>query len=40
MHDTDRSGWNYLWIFLPLIGAIILIVFFCQRGSPGRNRYG
>ena len=40
LHDTDRSGWNYLWVFLPVIGAIILIVFFCQRGSPGRNRYG
>ncbi|MFJ5488453.1 DUF805 domain-containing protein [Hansschlegelia beijingensis] len=40
LHDTDRSGWNYLWLFLPVIGAIILIVFFCQRSSPGRNRYG
>ena len=40
LHDTDRTGWNYLWLFLPVIGAIILIVFFCQRGSPGPNRYG
>lgn len=40
LHDTDRSGWNYLWVFLPIIGAILLIVFCCQRGTAGANRYG
>jgi uncharacterized membrane protein YhaH (DUF805 family) len=40
LHDTDRSGWFYLLLFLPLIGLIALIVFWCQRGTPGTNRFG
>ncbi len=40
LHDTDRSGWWYLLIFVPLIGFIVLIVFWCQKGTPGRNRFG
>jgi len=40
LHDTDRSGW-WLWIaFIPLIGEIILLVFFVQDSQPGTNRYG
>ena len=26
LHDTDNSGWNYLWWFLPIIGWIIIIL--------------
>jgi uncharacterized membrane protein YhaH (DUF805 family) len=26
-HDIKKSGWNWLWAFLPLIGWIILLVF-------------
>jgi uncharacterized membrane protein YhaH (DUF805 family) len=40
LHDTDRSGW---WIFIgiiPIVGAIVLIVFTCQDSTPGDNRYG
>ena len=40
LHDTDRSGWFYLLIFIPLIGSIILLVFFVQQGTNGRNRFG
>ncbi|MBR3902684.1 MAG: DUF805 domain-containing protein [Akkermansia sp.] len=39
LHDTGRSGWNLLWTFLPLIGAIILIIFYCQA-SREANQYG
>ena len=40
LHDTDRTGW-WWWInLIPLIGQIVLAVFWCQRGTPGRNRYG
>jgi uncharacterized membrane protein YhaH (DUF805 family) len=38
LHDTDRSGWWQLLYFLPLIGAIVLIVFLAQDRRP--NRYG
>ena len=40
LHDTDRSGWNLLLNFIPLIGSIVLLVFFLQRGTQGRNLYG
>ena len=39
LHDTGRTGW---WFFLNLVplGAILLIVWLCQRGEPGANAYG
>ncbi len=40
LHDTDRAGWWYLLVFVPLIGFIVLIVFWCQQGTQGRNRFG
>ena len=40
LHDTDRSGWWILLSFIPLIGAIVLLVWFCSRGSMGQNRFG
>lgn len=39
LHDTGRSGWNLLWALLPLVGAIVLLVF-CVTDSTGDNRYG
>lgn len=40
LHDTDRTGW-WIWISLiPLIGAIVLIVFLAQAGQVGSNRFG
>jgi len=40
LHDTDRSGWWYWIALIPLIGAIVLLVWFCTRGTVGDNRYG
>ncbi len=40
LHDTDRSGWWLLIAFIPLIGAIVLLVFCAQDSSPGDNRFG
>lgn len=40
LHDTNRSGWFLLLGFIPLVGAIILIVFFAQDSLPGENRFG
>lgn len=37
LHDTDRSGWWQLLMFIPVIGWIVLIVFLAQEGKP--NRY-
>jgi len=40
LHDTDRSGWWYLIILIPLIGLIVLLVWFVTRGTAGPNRFG
>ncbi len=40
LHDTNRSGWWWLIIFVPLVGAIMLIVFFATEGTSGDNQYG
>ena len=40
LHDTDRSGFWLLIIFFPLIGSLILLVFFIMSGTRGANRFG
>ncbi|QRM27938.1 DUF805 domain-containing protein [Microvirga sp. VF16] len=40
LHDTDKSGWWLLLGLIPVVGAIVLIVFFCQRGTVGPNQFG
>jgi uncharacterized membrane protein YhaH (DUF805 family) len=39
LHDTDRTAW-WLLLFLTVIGAIALIVWYCEKGTPGPNRFG
>ena len=39
LHDTDKSGWFLLIGLIPLIGAIVLIVFFVADSGPD-NQYG
>ena len=40
LHDTDRSGWWLLIGMIPILGTIVLIVFFVQDSKPGDNRFG
>jgi uncharacterized membrane protein YhaH (DUF805 family) len=40
LHDTGRSAWWILIGLIPLIGAIILIVFYCQDSDPNENQHG
>jgi uncharacterized membrane protein YhaH (DUF805 family) len=40
LHDLGKSGWWLLVALIPLIGAIILIWWFIQEGTPGDNEYG
>lgn len=40
LHDTDRSGWWILIGLIPLVGAIVLLVFTVQDSTPGDNQYG
>jgi len=40
LHDIGRSGWWLLIGFIPLVGAIVLIIFFVKDSQPGENQYG
>jgi uncharacterized membrane protein YhaH (DUF805 family) len=40
LHDLDRTGWWVLLWFIPIIGWIILLIWFCTRGTIGPNRFG
>ncbi|MCP4384825.1 MAG: DUF805 domain-containing protein [Hyphomicrobiales bacterium] len=40
LHDTDRSGWWWWLSLIPLVGIIILIVWWATEGTRGANRYG
>ena len=40
LHDTNRSGWWMLIGLIPIIGTIVLIVFFVLDSTPGENQHG
>jgi len=40
LHDVNKTGWNYLWMFIPVLGWLYLLILFVQAGTPGPNQYG
>jgi uncharacterized membrane protein YhaH (DUF805 family) len=40
LHDTDHSGWWILIGLIPIIGFIILLVWYLRPSDPGENQYG
>ncbi len=40
LHDIGKSGWWVLIVLIPIIGAIILLIFEVQEGNRGPNQYG
>jgi uncharacterized membrane protein YhaH (DUF805 family) len=40
LHDLDKSGWWLLLLLVPMIGVIVLIVFWAIEGTRGQNRFG
>lgn len=40
LHDTGRSGWWFWLSVIPIIGAIVLLVFLIIPSQPGENQYG
>jgi uncharacterized membrane protein YhaH (DUF805 family) len=40
LHDTNRSGWWLLIGAIPVIGAIVLLVFLATDSQAGANQYG
>ena len=39
LHDINFRGW-WLLIFVTVIGALVLFIFACIRGTVGENRFG
>lgn len=40
-HDRNKSGWWSLIMFIPIVGAIwVLVELGIMRGTDGENRYG
>ena len=40
LHDTGRSGWLQLLMFIPIVGYILIIIWTVQDSTPGTNEYG
>ena len=40
VQDLGKSGLNLLFALIPLVGWILLIVWYCQEGEPRSNQYG
>ncbi|PKH41927.1 Uncharacterized membrane protein YhaH, DUF805 family [Nocardioides alpinus] len=40
LHDINRSGWWILLGIIPIVGWIIVIVWYCTDTKPGDNQYG
>ncbi len=40
LHDTNRSGWWLLIALVPLLGAIVLLIFMVLDSEAGANRFG
>ena len=40
LHDINKSGWFLLLPLIPLVGAIILLVFYCLPSVDEDNRFG
>ena len=40
LHDTGRSGWWFLISLIPIIGIILLVIWFATEGQSENNLYG
>ncbi|UVL42030.1 DUF805 domain-containing protein [Pseudomonas sp. B21-040] len=39
-HDMNRSGLNFFWAGIPLIGPFILLIMMAASGTKGENNFG
>jgi uncharacterized membrane protein YhaH (DUF805 family) len=40
LHDRDMSAWWLLLGLIPILGALVLLFFYVQKGTDGPNRFG
>jgi len=38
LHDTNRSGWHYWIVVIPILGWILFFVWLCEASKPSRFR--
>jgi len=39
-HDINKSGWNSLWMIIPIVNLVLILIWFTQAGDKGKNKYG
>ena len=40
LHDINKSGWNLLWMLIPLLGPVYIIILNILKGTDDDNKYG
>lgn len=40
LHDIGKSGWYWLIALIPIVGWILVIIWFAKEGDPNQNQYG
>lgn len=40
LHDINKSAWWLLISLVPLVGGIVLLIFYVLPGTPGPNQFG
>jgi uncharacterized membrane protein YhaH (DUF805 family) len=40
LHDVNKSGGWFFFIFLPIVGWILLLIQLVKDSQPGTNRFG
>lgn len=40
LHDVGKSGWMFLIVLIPIVGAIWLLVLMMTDSEPGVNKWG
>ena len=40
LHDINKSGWLVLLSLIPIVGIIVLIIWWAKEGDPNENQYG
>lgn len=40
LHDIGKSGASWFWVFVPVVGWILLLIWLIRDGDAGENRFG
>ena len=40
LHDIGKSGAYYFCCLIPLVGAFLVLYWFCKDSQPGTNQFG